>query len=150
MKVPKIVDLPPVWGALFFTLIVLWARSVSLAPLPSWTVDLGRALMLLGLAWIGWAAWYFFKHRTPIEPRHHPKVMIVEGPFKLVRHPIYRGLIWIVLGWALTEREGTGVLLALAYGWVLRRRFAVPEETVLAERFPEAFAAWRAQTPLQL
>lgn len=150
MKSLRLVDLPPVWGALFFVLIAIWARAVPLAPLPGWTVDLGRALMLLGVGWMGWAAWFFWRRRTPIEPRHQPRVMIVDGPFRLVRHPIYRGLIWVVLGWALTEGEGTGVLLALGYGWLLRARFARPEEATLAAAFPQDFAAWKARVPLQL
>jgi protein-S-isoprenylcysteine O-methyltransferase Ste14 len=146
----RAIDLPPVWGALAFTLIWLWARVAPIAPLPGWTLDLGRALMLLGVAWMLWAGWFFLKHRTPIEPRHRPRVMLVEGPFRLVRHPIYRGLIWLVLGWALSEGEATGVLVALGYGWVLRRRFAAPEEAVLAEAFPEPFRQWKGRVPLQL
>jgi protein-S-isoprenylcysteine O-methyltransferase Ste14 len=150
MKVLRLVDLPPVWGALTFVVAWLWAQAVTLAPLPGWTADLGRALILLGIGWVLWAAWYFFRHRTPIEPRHRPRVMLVEGPFRLVRHPIYRGLIWVVLGWALTLGEATAVPLALLYGWVLRRRFAQPEEAMLADVFPAQFDAWRSKVPLQL
>jgi protein-S-isoprenylcysteine O-methyltransferase Ste14 len=150
MAALRIADLPPVWGAIAFVAVWLWAQALPLAPLPGWMGDLGGALMLLGVGWMLWAAWHFYKNRTPIEPRYRPRVMLVEGPFRLVRHPIYRGLIWLVLGWALSLGEATAVLPALAYGWVLRRRFALPEEAMLAEAFPEAFREWRAQVPLQL
>ena len=150
MKLLRAIDLPPVWGAVFFVAIALWARLVPLAPLPGWTLDLGRVLMLMGLGWAGWAALLFWRWRTPIEPRHTPRVMLTEGPYRFTRHPIYRGLIWLVLGRALTEGEATAVPLALAYGWVLRRRFAVPEEAVLRRTFPAEFDAWRRKVPLQL
>lgn len=150
MKLLRLIDLPPVWGAAFFVLIWLWARAVPLAALPGWTADLGRVLMLLGLGWAGWAAWFFWTHRTPIEPRQEPRVMLTTGPYRYTRHPIYRGLIWVVLGWALTEGEATGVPFALAYGWVLRQRFVLPEEEGLRRRFPDAFREWAGKVPLQL
>jgi protein-S-isoprenylcysteine O-methyltransferase Ste14 len=150
MKLLRLIDLPPVWGAAFFVAIWLWAQALPLAPLPLWTVDLGRVLMLLGIGWAGWAAVYFLTHRTPIEPRHTPRVMLTQGPYRLTRHPIYRGLIWVVLGWALTEGEATAVPLALLYGWLLRHRFVLPEEAVLEREFPADFEAWRVKVPLQL
>jgi protein-S-isoprenylcysteine O-methyltransferase Ste14 len=150
MKLLRLIDLPPVWGAGFFVAIALWARALPLAPLPGWTLDLGRVLMLLGLGWAAWAALLFWRWRTPIEPRHTPRVMLTQGPYRFVRHPIYRGFIWVVLGWALTEGEATAVPLALVYGWLLRRRFAIPEEATLRRAFPVEFDAWREKVPLQL
>lgn len=149
-KLLHYIDLPPVWGAAAAALITLWAQAMTLLPLPGWMLWPGRVLVALGLGWAGWAALFFLLHRTPIEPRHTPRVMLTEGPYRFARHPIYRGLAWIVTGWALAEGEATGVLLALAYAWLLHVRFARPEEAVLRERFPEEYRAWTARVPLEL
>lgn len=150
MKLLHLVDLPPVWGAGAAGLISLLAQMPGLLPLPGWAVHPGRVLILLGLGWAGWAALMFLRHRTPIEPRNTPRVMLTGGPYRFTRHPIYRGLLWIVLGWALAEGEATGVAVALGYGWLLHARFAKPEEAVLRERFPDAYREWVARVPLAL
>ena len=147
MRLLKFVDLPPVWFALFASLIALWARFVPLAPAPGWVETVGWLVMAAGLALAGWAAFFFLTLRTPIEPRHTPRVLITAGPYRISRNPIYRGLILCLTGFALLRGELTGLILVPAYALVLVRRFALPEQAVLAERFGAEFEAWRKRTP---
>ena len=78
-------------------------------------------------------------------PRPRDSARLVEtGAFRLVRNPVYGGLVLIGLGWAATR----GSIAALAGTAVLfvfldlkRRR----EEAWLAERFP-GYAAYRSRT----
>ncbi len=135
-------DLPPVWGALAMLAVWLWSESVAILPLPGWAIWPGRALIAAGLVWILWAAWQFRRAGTPIEPRRQPRALLTAGPFALVRNPIYRGLSWIVAGWALSGGEATALLFAPLYAWVLVVRFAKPEAAVLEAAFGEAYRAW--------
>jgi len=77
----------------------------------------------------------------------HPRdeaTLVDRGAYRLVRHPIYGGLVLAAAGWALT-RLSIAALLAtivlLAFFDLKRRR----EEAWLETRFPE-YAAYRART----
>lgn len=140
-------DAPPVWFALFAAAIEGWSRMVSLAPAPWWLAGVGWAVMASGVALAVWAAAFFLRLRTPIEPRHTPRVLITAGPYRITRNPIYRGLILCLIGFALLRPEATGLALVPLYAWLLVRRFALPEQAVLADRFGPEFDAWRRRTP---
>ncbi|PKQ05039.1 MAG: isoprenylcysteine carboxylmethyltransferase family protein [Alphaproteobacteria bacterium HGW-Alphaproteobacteria-10] len=142
-------DLPPVWGALAALAIWLWARSVAVIPAPG-LAPLGWALIAVGVALTAWAAVWFRRMKTPIEPRHTPSALITAGPYRLSRNPIYRGLILAVAGWALVCGELTALAVAAAYGWLLHVRFALTEEAVLRQTFGRAFEDWAARVRWRL
>lgn len=149
-RILRKLDLPPLWLGLFMALSWLWARAVDVAPLgPAWKWP-GRAIELAGLLLIVWAAFWFLRLRTPIEPRHTPRVLITDGPFRWTRNPIYRGLLMILCGWVLTEGEATGLLFAPLYAAVLWTRFVMPEETVARRAFGADYDAWAARTRWRL
>ena len=71
--------------------------------------------------------------------------LVERGPYRWVRHPIYTGLLLMVLGTALVRGNRAavlGLLLFLAtHLWKLRR-----EEALLRAHFPASFPAYRART----
>lgn len=76
----------------------------------------------------------------------HPKddaVLVERGPYRLVRHPIYSGLIVGAIGWALLNAS----VVTLVYALVLFVFFDVKsrrEERWLVRKFP-AYTAYQAQ-----
>ena len=70
--------------------------------------------------------------------------LIERGAYRLVRHPIYGGLVLGALGWGLATASpasiGGGLILAAFFDLKSRR-----EEEWLTERYP-AYAAYRART----
>jgi protein-S-isoprenylcysteine O-methyltransferase Ste14 len=143
-------DLPPLWLGLFMALAWIWARIADVVPLGRAWIWPGRALELAGLALIFWAAFWFWRRRTPIEPRHTPTALITDGPFRWTRNPIYRGMLMILAGWTLTEGEATALALVPVYGWVLWTRFAAPEEAVARRAFGAQYDAWADRTRWRL
>ncbi|WP_308917365.1 isoprenylcysteine carboxylmethyltransferase family protein [Jannaschia sp. LMIT008] len=137
-------DLPPVWA------LGVWLLQKALAAwLPLWRFDarlLGFALVVLGLAVIGWAALWFFRKRTPIEPHHAPRALIVEGPYRLNRNPIYTALTVILLGTALNGGALSAVMVTALFPIVITRRFAIPEERALRAAFGAEADAYIAGT----
>lgn len=150
MSLLRRLDLPPVWLALFAAVGALWARSVDVAPLGGAWVDLGRLLIAAGVGLAAWAAVYFWRAGTPIEPRHTPRALITEGPYRLTRNPIYRGLLLILTGWLLTEGEATGLALVPLYARILWVRFVLPEEFIARQIFGAAYDLWAARTRWRL
>ena len=129
-------DLPPVWLRLGLGLAWLLATYMPLVRLfgPVWQAA-GVFLALAGLGLILWAALWFRRKRTTIEPHHAPGALIVEGPYRYSRNPIYLGLLAILTGAVLWHGALSGLPLPFAFAAILTRRFVAPEEAALRRAF---------------
>lgn len=81
----------------------------------------------------------------PMTEKAEPE-LVTSGAYRLVRHPIYSGLLVAVLGTALVTN-----LLGLAIVAVMTSYFyycAVVEERNLSATFPIAYPAYRARTKM--
>ena len=131
-------DLPPLWMIGHGVAAAAVARV-----LPIWTFAgttarvLGVALAAAGLVLACWAALWFLRKRTTIEPREVPQTLIVEGPFRINRNPIYTGMAAMLLGFALWLGALSALLVAALFPFVIDRRFVVGEEAALQARFGE-------------
>lgn len=138
-------DLPPLW----------WLGSIAViyagrAVVPGWHFTTGVLdavswiLFAVALVLVFWAALWFLRKKTPIEPHHTPKNLVVEGPYRFSRNPIYLALVLLTLGSALGHGSVLGLVAAVALAWVLDRRFVQPEEAGLRDAFgAEAEAYFR-------
>ena len=101
---------------------------------------LGGGLMFLGL-WIVASAWRLVHAADG--------TLVTEGPYTIVRHPQYSGLILGILGtliqWPTLITLVMAPVLVVTYYRLARR-----EEADLARRFGERYAAYRARTPMLL
>lgn len=121
-----------------------------LAPVPGtpwplgWRLALGLPPLLLSLALGGWGLAVLRAARTPFEPGHAPAALVVAGPFRYSRNPLYLAQILLLSGLGLGAFPW---LLAIApLQFLLLDRIAIPrEEQALAAVFGEAFAAYRAR-----
>ncbi|MEM7469730.1 MAG: isoprenylcysteine carboxylmethyltransferase family protein [Pseudomonadota bacterium] len=142
-------DLPPLWLALALVLNWALARMVPGFSVGAFATSVSWTLIGAGLFVIGWAAVWFWRRKTTIEPHHDAQVLIVEGPFRFSRNPIYLALLVILLGAVIGRGQPLGLGLVAGLWWVLDRRFAVPEEQGLraqfgteAERYLAATRRW--------
>ena len=127
-------------GALVI-LTVLLSISVALTfgyngigMLPDWAYYLGISLMLLGIVLRQWAIAVlgrFFTLTVKVAEDHK---VIDKGPYKVIRHPSYTGILvtFIGLGLAVQSAGALVVLLAL-YGISFGYRISVEEKTLLSE-----------------
>jgi protein-S-isoprenylcysteine O-methyltransferase Ste14 len=117
----------------------LWPRS----PLPP---RIGLALVAAGLAFAVWARVHLGRNWSGIVTVKEGHELIRTGPYALVRHPIYTGVITAVLGTAVvsaTVRAALGVLI-IAVSLVAKSRV---EERFMRETFPEQYARYREEVP---
>jgi len=70
--------------------------------------------------------------------------LVTHGPFAIVRHPMYAGIILASLGGLLIYRTWTLVFALTLFGLVLRAR---REEQALAAEFGEEWEAYRGRVP---
>ena len=72
--------------------------------------------------------------------------LIVEGPYRLVRHPIYAGILIGLVGTAIAVGEWRALLgVAIAAGAYWRKLQI--EETVMRRQFGEVYARYAARVP---
>jgi len=79
----------------------------------------------------------------PMSRKEQPE-LITSGPYALIRHPIYTGLILATLGSAMGYNVIWGLLLVLIGPYFIHsvRR----EEAMMLRSFPEQYAAYMART----
>ncbi len=128
-------DLPPLWLILFLGLNWAFAQVLPGLAVSGAMGVASWALIVAGLSLIVWAAVWFWRRKTTIEPHHDPQALIVEGPFRVSRNPIYLGLLIILLGSVVGRGQPFGLVLVALFFWVLDRRFAAPEEARLRAAF---------------
>jgi len=135
---------PPVWFALAIIAMIVLARFV---PILAWHVAAllwtGLALVLAGFA-VGLSAAMRFRHRgTPLKPFTESTALVVEGPYRFTRNPMYLGLATILVGLALALEALTPLFVVPVFVAIITAQFIVPEEAMLTERFGDAYGDFR-------
>lgn len=100
------------------------------------------ALVVLGAAFAVWARLTIgtnWSGNVTLKENHE---LVVSGPYRLVRHPIYTGLISMGIGTALIYAEPTG-FLAVAAGIVVFALRIPQEEKLMVETFPDQYPEYR-------
>jgi protein-S-isoprenylcysteine O-methyltransferase Ste14 len=95
--------IPFLGGVLLYLINPAW-MAWSHLPIPFWLRGLGMVLLLISLLVYRWTHLYLGKNFTDTVYIREKSVLIVEGPYKWVRHPMYTS--------ALLSALGTGVGLA--------------------------------------
>jgi protein-S-isoprenylcysteine O-methyltransferase Ste14 len=116
-------------------------RSVSHSGILGWT---GVALCLLGFSLAINARRHLGRNwGLPMSHKEQPE-LVTSGPYAVIRHPIYTGLILGMLGSAIGVSVFWAPLLVLVGGYFIYS--ARREETVMLQLFPEQYAAYMART----
>jgi protein-S-isoprenylcysteine O-methyltransferase Ste14 len=106
----------------------------------------GVALCALGIGLAVYARFYLGANwGLPMTRKANPE-LITNGPYALVRHPIYTGILLAMAGSALAESI-TWALPLLVFGAYFFYSARVEERT-MADAFPEQYPAYRAHTKM--
>ena len=153
--------------AVFFTLAYLvttWFRIPREFGFSFPVRFIGLLLLLSGLGFLGW----LFKYRRPVdvlistyvtfskaaegqvqlkEPSGRTEPLVVKGPYRYVRHPLYSDVVLLILGWWLLLDYSflliAAFLLLLWFGFVVTRF----EERELRAIFGEDYERYASQVP---
>ena len=107
---------------------------------------IGAALVACGLGTAVWARITLGRNwGMPMTEKDEPE-LVTSGPYRLVRHPIYSGLVLATVGTALAV--SVGWLVVAAVMGVYFGYSAVMEERTLTEQFPDAYPRYQAHTKM--
>jgi protein-S-isoprenylcysteine O-methyltransferase Ste14 len=127
--------------ALAFGLHLMWPVNVLPSPLAQWA---GVALCLAGAALILWGIAAMRGAKTNIYPELPATALVVSGPFRFTRNPLYGALAILFVGLCLEVNMAWGfvvlvpLLLVMHYGVILR------EERYLESKFGESYRQYRS------
>jgi protein-S-isoprenylcysteine O-methyltransferase Ste14 len=107
---------------------------------------IGAVVFASGIALAIWARIHLGRNwGMPMTQKAEPE-LVTSGPYRLVRHPIYSGLLLAVLGTALaTSLTGLIIVAILAAYFYFS---ASVEERNLTRTFPTAYPAYRTHTKM--
>jgi protein-S-isoprenylcysteine O-methyltransferase Ste14 len=113
-----------------------WTRLRILPPNP-WIENLGIAITAAGLLFAIWARAYLGRNWSGTVTIKVGHQLVRSGPYRLVRHPIYSGLILAMLGTAINRGQLRGLVavVLLWIGFVMKSR--IEERFMTATFGPE-------------
>jgi len=115
-------------------------------PLAIWPAALGAALAFAGAAFSIWARLTIAANWSGDVQVKRDHELIVAGPYALVRHPIYTGLLLMFAGTALAVGEWRGALAVAIAAAALWRKLRI-EEGFMRREFGEAYTRYAERTP---
>ena len=111
-----------------------------------WRAGFGLLLFAIGLGLAVWARLHIGRNwGTPMSQKDDPE-LVTSGPYRLIRHPIYSGILV----------AGVGTAVALSWVWLIAVALAgvyfiysaTVEEANLAKQFPDSYPAYRRTTKM--
>lgn len=144
--VMKMIDLPPVWLALFLAAAWWIGKASALSLGGGWADFLGGIAVGAGVILMVLAVIEMRRHRTTVVPRREADALVQSGVFKRTRNPIYLGDALILLGMILYWDAPLALPLVPVFVWWIERHFILDEEARLSRRFGPAFRQYRNRT----
>jgi protein-S-isoprenylcysteine O-methyltransferase Ste14 len=99
-------------------------------------------IFLVGVAFTVWARITLGRNWSPEVAFKQDHELIQTGPYSVVRHPIYTGMLVMVLGTAIHYGRTSGLVvlaLLLVGAWLKSRQ----EEKLMTDHFPEDYAEYK-------
>lgn len=105
---------------------------------------IGAAICAGGLVFTLWARWTLAGNWSSDITFKQDHELIRTGPYHIVRHPIYTGLLVMIFGTAiyLSQLRGVLSLLATSLGFWIKLR---QEERLLVRHFPETYPTYQRE-----
>jgi protein-S-isoprenylcysteine O-methyltransferase Ste14 len=138
----------PVGVGWWLLLVPKWAGFLAYQVVPRTALSqiLGAVLCVLGLTFTLWARQTLAGNWSSNVTFKQDHELIRTGPYRVVRHPIYTGLLAMCLGTAIQigQLRGAFSLLLVAFGFWIKLS---QEERLLLRHFPDAYPAYQREVP---
>ncbi|MBI3537147.1 MAG: isoprenylcysteine carboxylmethyltransferase family protein [Chloroflexi bacterium] len=134
---------------LFFVPLAIGVALNYFFPLTFLPRDLALILaapfIAVGAILSGWAFRAFTRANTPPEPWEPTRALIVDGPFRFTRNPIYLAFTLIYIGVTFGFNAGWAAIFLPFVLFTLQRGMIAREEKYLEKKFGDAYRAYKAR-----
>lgn len=134
-------------GGLVVGYLIQWGFPIAIAP-EGWSRPvrfLGAVLLVLGIAFVGWAARLFSQLGTPPNPTLPTTALATDGPYRFTRNPMYLGMGLMLAGLALIGNALWPLLTLIPVIGIIRMQVVYREERYLEAKFGEEYRAFKAR-----
>ncbi len=140
--------LPPAYFLIAILLIAVLHFFVPIVQFVTspWRVA-GSVPIVVGVGLNVWTDRLFNRAGTAVRPFEPSTTLLVEGPFRFSRNPMYLGMTLILAGIATSLGSVSPWLVVVLFIWQITERFIVPEERKLERTFGHQYQAYRAKVP---
>lgn len=104
---------------------------------------IGPMLCILGIALAIWARVHLGRNWSSYPTLKENHELVTSGPYALIRHPIYTGVILAAIGTTLVSWPWTIVLVSISIMFVWRVNV---EEKLMMRQFPSEYPAYKKRT----
>jgi protein-S-isoprenylcysteine O-methyltransferase Ste14 len=111
-----------------------------------WRAGIGLVFFAVGLGFAIWARMHIGRNWGPPMTQKVEPELVTSGPYRLVRHPIYSGILAAGLGTAVALSWWWLIAVALAGVYILYS--AQIEERYLTDQFPDDYPDYKRSTKM--
>ena len=124
--------------------VVTRGRRATPSSVAAATAVVGGSLCLLA-----GSAGTFLRHRTTVDPVRVERAqhLVVDGPNRLTRNPMYLGLTGLLLSHAIARRSPSALIPLAGFVWLIDRHQIPAEEKALEERFGQDYLDYKEAVP---
>jgi protein-S-isoprenylcysteine O-methyltransferase Ste14 len=145
----RVIDRRARWGVLLVAVSysMLWQNSFWARPLPAWRFVLSVCFLLSAIV-LSWTGAHSLGRQWRVDAGlNQDHELIVSGPYRVVRHPIYTSMLCLLFGtgfmvtplWLLLP-----AVIVFVVGTEIRIRI---EDQLLSSRFAERFREYERSVP---
>ena len=138
-------------GPMFLAAAILWASRLGVPlldarwlPRTPWAFWIGAAVTVGGLAFSIWARRHLGRNWSAVVTLKQGHELVTSGPYALVRHPIYTGLLLTFLGSAIARGRWSGLLATALFFLAALRKYRL-EERWMREQFGAEYVTYQAR-----
>ena len=107
---------------------------------------IGIIILVIGLSVTFYSFYLFKKNKTPILPGKKPTFVVIEGPYKFTRNPMYSGVILALLGASLYIGNLLSFLSPIIFFLIMNHYFVPFEEKLLESLFGKKYLDYKKKT----
>jgi len=104
---------------------------------------LGIILIIFGIAINIWSDSLFKKSKTTVKPYENPTKFETSGPFRISRHPMYLGMVAVLLGVAILLGSLITFVFPILFIVLMEILFIPPEEKNLERVFGNEYTTYK-------
>jgi protein-S-isoprenylcysteine O-methyltransferase Ste14 len=129
---------------IFLLIWLLDSFVMQISTFPSDYVPLYIRLILFGLI-LATAVYFIQSGHVVVNHEQRPEGVVSTGAFRYLRHPLYMGSMMFYLGLAVSTASLFSLMMVVLI-FLFYNHIAGYEETMLEDRFPEAYRKYKKRT----
>ena len=143
---PQVIAPPPLifLGGLAIGITLHWLKPLPFLP-ENVPLPLGVALIAISVLLVVTAIRAFIKAKTNIDVRKPTTSIVVTGPYRFTRNPIYLSMALLVLGIAVWMNESWILMALLPVLMLIRFGVIAREEAYLTEKFGAEYLEYKSK-----